>query len=174
MLKMALVVLILALAVGAAYAKPAGTIDQFGVGAYFLTDKTPAFDPNTGWAVNYFHLAERNWYTSVEVGHYSATIHFTPVAGEASSAAADVTTWLATIGRAIRTSDGKTYVGLGVGYLVDDDVNLGHGVRFETDGRIGWEIVAGTVRAPLGVQVRYHDGRMAPNRGVTASLTYSW
>jgi hypothetical protein len=174
--KIALAVLIIALAAGCACAKEAEAIDQVGLGAYLITEKTPDFDPDPGWAISYFHLAPRNWYTSVELGLYDATVFYTPPQPGPARAAAkvDVTTWAATIGRAVRSSDGKSYLGAGIGWLVDKDVDLGYGVRFESSTRIGWEIIAGTTKTPVGAQVRYRDGGMPPNTGVSAALTFSW
>ena len=174
-MKTVLVLLILATAAGCAWAEEPETIKQVSLGAYFITESTPDFDPSTGLAISYFRLTPRNWYTSAEVGFYEATVFYTPEGTSLRRAATvDVTTWAFIIGRATRSDDGKSYVGLGVGWLVDDDVDLGYGVRFESSTPLGWEVIAGTARKPLGLQVRYCDGGMPANRGVTAAVSFSW
>jgi hypothetical protein len=173
--KTVLVVVMIAAAAGCAWAAEPETIEQVGVGAYLITESTADFDPDVGWAINYFRLSPRNWYASAEMGRYNATVYYEQVgvAGR-QSAKVDVTVWAAIIGRAVRSRDGRAYAGAGIGWLADRDVDLGYGVRFESSMPLGWEVIAGTLNRPVGVQVRYRDGGMPANTGITASVNYAW
>ena len=182
-MKRLLVVLMLLTAVGCACAEESEEstepeeIKQVTLGAYLITESTRDFDPSMGLAASYFQLSPRNWYISAEAGFYEATVHYTPEQppdADRTTATVDVTTWAFFIGRAKRSRDGKSYVGAGIGWIVDDDHDLGYGVRFESKRPIGWEIIAGTTREPIGAQLRYHDGGMPTNTGLAAAISYSW
>jgi len=65
---------------------------------------------------------------------------------------------------------GRAYAGAGIGVSqASADVP---GYAISSDTKFAWELIAGMVGKPLGAQVRYRDGGVPANTGVSVAVNY--
>ena len=150
---------------------------QVAIGAYFPMDMPSGSDASTGWSLGFGSLYRSDWYFGAEITGYKGNVEQGEwIGGQWVAADQSLTTWSIMGGKLIRSSDRRFYAGVGVGVSwwsgwsdVAGEVNWVD----EGDHEFAWEIIAGKIGDPLGVQVRYRDAGVL-NTGVTAALTYNW
>ena len=157
------VVLVLVLLAGVAWAEDVEGYNQVNAGLFFPTDIPSGIDANTGLALNYTHLNRSGWYAGAEMTFYTIDVLWE---------SATVTTWAVMGGPILWQPHGRAYMGAGIGLSQASAEVAGYTVSSDT--KLAWELIAGMVGEPLGVQVRYRDGGVPANTGVSAALSYTF
>jgi hypothetical protein len=163
------------LSAGLAWADGARPLNTINVGAFFPTEMPGGIDANTGLALNYTRLAPPSkaagWYFTGEGDFYriTATDYDYPYV---VTVEADVTVWALTGGPTVWDQGKTTYLGAGIGWSRAEAE--AYGIALRGDTQFTWELIAGLVGRPLSAQIRYRDGGVPANTGVTAALAYAW